>query len=428
MTSQPRFERNLPALLEDLYLGSTPSYRDDLLAATGRTRQRPAWSFPERWLPVDITTKIAPVARLPLRQLAIVALLAVLAAAALLAYVGSQHRVPLPFGPAANGLLAVNRGGDVYTADPNTGELKLVLGGDEDDHAPGFSPDGMQIAFLRGDPGELWVVNADGGSPHRVGDGPIAGLEWSNWTPDSKHLLVIGRFDGDIRIRIFEARANGAYRDLATDYLPDPAELTFSPPTGAEIVFRAQLRKNTGLMGLFVMNADGTNIRTLVEPTVPVGITMDMAGLAITPDGQRIFYTHYYDEAHMQLWVMNADGTNKHQFVHVDSGCDWEGLPAVSPDGRYVAFWRCLPDNKGQISIARADGTGPVVDAGPAFAGVTTSYGWSPDSTKLLVIPNESGQFVRPYLLDPAGGPGTRPPLEIEPENPDWQRLAEALD
>jgi Tol biopolymer transport system component len=424
MTSQPRFERNLPALLEDLYLGSTPSYRDNLLAAAWRTRQRPAWSFPERWLPVDITTKLAPSPRLPLRQVAIVALLALLAAVALISYAGSHHPVPLPFGPAENGLLVVNRGGDVYTADPKTGELKLVLGNTEDDHAPGFSPDGTQIAFLRGEPGELWVMNADGSQPHRVGAGPVAGLEWANWTPDSRHLVVIGRFDGDIKIRIFDSSASGTYRDLAQDYLPDPAELTFSPPAGNEIVFRAQLRKNPGKMGLFVMNADGTNIRTLVEPTVAIDITMDMAGLAFTPDGQRIFYTHYYDDMHMQLWVMNADGTNRHQFVHVESGCNWEGLPAVSPDGQYVAFWRCLPDNnEGQISIARADGTGSVVDAGPKFVGVTTTYGWSPDSTKLLVIPNESGQFVQPYLLDPTGGPGTRLNVQIEPENPDWQRL-----
>jgi Tol biopolymer transport system component len=200
--------------------------------------------------------------------------------------------------------------------------------------------------------------------------------------------------------------------------------LTFSPPAGDEIVFRAQLRRNPGLMGLFRMNADGTNIRTLVEPTVPIAITTDMSSLGFTPDGQRIFYTHYYDDMHTQLWVMNADGTNKRQFVPVEGGCNWEGSPAVSPDGRYVAFWRCLPDSNGQISIARADGTGSVVDAGPVFIGVTTTFGWSPDSTKLLVIPNGSGQFVQPYLLDPAGGPASRPPPQIEPENPDWQRIA----
>src|SRR5262249_33466439 len=65
MTSQPRFERNVSALLEDLYLGPSPSYRDDLLAAARRTGQRPAWSFPERWLPVDIANRRAFAPRYP---------------------------------------------------------------------------------------------------------------------------------------------------------------------------------------------------------------------------------------------------------------------------------------------------------------------------------------------------------------------------
>jgi hypothetical protein len=412
MTSQPRFERTLPALLDDLYLGSTPPYRDDLLAAVGSTRQRPAWSFPERWLPVDITTKLGTVPRLPWRQLAIVALLALLATIALLAYVGSPRRVPLPFGPAANGLLAVNRGGDIYLANAETGALQLVLGGTENDHSPGFSPDGTRIAFLRGDSGELWVMNADGSAPHRVADG----TDWQNWTPDSQHLVVIGRFGGPARIRILDA-AGGGYRDLAADYLPLPTDLTFSPPAGDEIVFRAQLRKNPGFMGLFVMNADGSNIRTLIKPTVPIALEFDMGSLAFTPDGSRILYTHWVDDMHMELWVINADGTDNHRFVHVD-GATWEGSATVSPDGRYVAFWRSIGSD-GNIVVVRADGTGPVIDIGPGLA--SPSFSWSPDSTKLLVVPHE-GQLVQPYLFDPTGGPGTRLSLQIDPEAADWQR------
>ena len=33
MTTEARFERQLPAVLEDLYLGPTPDYRDEVLAA-----------------------------------------------------------------------------------------------------------------------------------------------------------------------------------------------------------------------------------------------------------------------------------------------------------------------------------------------------------------------------------------------------------
>ena len=39
MTTDARFERQLPTLLEDLYLGRSPDYRDEVLAAAVRTRR-----------------------------------------------------------------------------------------------------------------------------------------------------------------------------------------------------------------------------------------------------------------------------------------------------------------------------------------------------------------------------------------------------
>src|SRR5690349_19900526 len=51
MTVDARFERELPAILEDLYLGPAPDYRTDVLATAVRVRQRPSWTFPGRWLP-----------------------------------------------------------------------------------------------------------------------------------------------------------------------------------------------------------------------------------------------------------------------------------------------------------------------------------------------------------------------------------------
>ena len=40
MTSDRRFEQELPALLEDLFVGSMPAYRDDILMLTAHTSQR----------------------------------------------------------------------------------------------------------------------------------------------------------------------------------------------------------------------------------------------------------------------------------------------------------------------------------------------------------------------------------------------------
>src|SRR6266487_1858576 len=118
-----RFERQLPELLTELAVPRTPDYFDDLLEQAARTRQRPAWSILERWLPmVDVARQPVVVPRLPWRAIGLgLALLALLVAVVTALVVGGRPNVPAPFGPARNGLVAYTFGGDIYTADPLTG-------------------------------------------------------------------------------------------------------------------------------------------------------------------------------------------------------------------------------------------------------------------------------------------------------------------
>jgi hypothetical protein len=66
------------------------------LATTRRTAQRPAWIFPERWLPMQVTSHAMFASRLLIYVVALVLLAGALVGAALLA--GSEHRLraPLP--------------------------------------------------------------------------------------------------------------------------------------------------------------------------------------------------------------------------------------------------------------------------------------------------------------------------------------------
>ena len=95
-----RFERELPAALRDVAGSGAPDYLSDILGRTARTRQRPAWASIERWLPMDLATPRAATARIPWRTIGALALVALLLGALLVAYAGSQRRVPAPFGPA----------------------------------------------------------------------------------------------------------------------------------------------------------------------------------------------------------------------------------------------------------------------------------------------------------------------------------------
>ena len=79
--NRDRFDHSLSGWLADQ--SSTPTYLDEAMARTRATRQRPAWSFPERWLPMQLTMRRAYVPR-PFFYLALVALLAIAVAAAAL--------------------------------------------------------------------------------------------------------------------------------------------------------------------------------------------------------------------------------------------------------------------------------------------------------------------------------------------------------
>ena len=99
----------------------------------------------------------------PIAALVILALLL----AAIAAFVGSQRRVPPPFGPAENGLVAFVRGGDIFTYDPVTRlEMPLVADPDED-LDPAWSLDGTRVAFVRrrSDGDVIGFVDRDGGRP-----------------------------------------------------------------------------------------------------------------------------------------------------------------------------------------------------------------------------------------------------------------------
>jgi Tol biopolymer transport system component len=427
MTTEARFERQLPAILEDLYLGPSPDYRDEVLAAATRTRQRPAWTFPGRWIPMDISTRTIPVVRLPLRQLAVLALLVALLAAALAVYIGSQRHVPAPFGPAKNGLIPYVSNGDIYVGDPVTGTTKLLVTNPRGTNpsAPGFSPDGTRLAFFRDVPSasgvvqlpvDIYVVRDDGTGLTRINASPFKDVVWVSWTPDGRSLAVIHPVDGINQLDLLDADGKRAPQRI--DAAAKADLIAYRPPDGKQIIFRALV----GLKyGLFVMNADGTGKRTLVQPTNPVDIDQDLNAATYSADGTRIFYQRWFPDS-IQLWVMNADGTDQHEF-YPEPGQGWDGIANPSPDGKWVAYWHVIEDGRAtqRVSVVRADGTGPIIATGPDLVG-TANFIWSPDSTKILMLPN-NGSSPSGFLLDPAGGQWTTLPWRSDTDI-DWQRLA----
>ncbi len=153
MTAQDGFTPLLDTWLAEEGRPTTPDYLDEVFARTAKTRQRPAWLSPGRWLPMSTTTlntrlyPLRPVAK----YLALAALLiaAVLAATLLLS---GARRLPPPFGPAANGRIFFDVNGAIVSTKPDGSDRRSL-----DIQLPGVatpvaSPDGTTLAFISVDP------------------------------------------------------------------------------------------------------------------------------------------------------------------------------------------------------------------------------------------------------------------------------------
>ena len=390
-----------------------------VLAATRRTSQRPGWTFPERWLPMQLTMARTPSLR-PILYLALVALLiAALATAAL--FVGSQ-RLPEPFGLARNGLVAFPQDGDLFVADGLDGPTRTLIAGPETDSYPLFSRQGDRLAFIR-DPGEgfqLLSVRPDGTDLKPLGSFP-GDLDRLSWSPDGSALLVNFTETGITGFRVAVVQADGSgSRELSLGMAADWAGLR---PDGRHVAFRGQL--DDGTAGAFIADADGTNVRQLPIDTTDL---VDFEGLSWTPDGTRLSFMSAGVLAgtgmNWQVGIASIDAAGTLtdlEWLKLDPASRGETYPFWSPDG---SQFTSIVEKGGrrQLVIASSDGSGPVRPVGPDIDNRGSIWPtWSPDGKTLAVavVPTSGDESF--WSVDVASGEAT----ELQGTKADtWQRLA----
>lgn len=435
MTVDQRFERTLPDVLADLYLGPTPDYRDDLLARTARTRQRPARSFPGRWIPMaDIASRSAFVPRLPWRTIGVALIIIALVIVGTVVFIGSrQTRLPAPFGVAGNGLIAYASGGDIFTADPLTGAVTSIVTGPEIDANPLFSRDGTKVAFLRRhDIGaqtayDVVVAAADGIGARVVTTDPIDMADIIGWTPDGSSLLSTPNG----KLTRYDVIGTTGSHVVAEGVRVGAGEIR--PPDGAQILYEPD---STPEIDLWIMDADGSNGRPLLPATALKQTDADLDQVLWSPDGTLIAFTCTPPDGSegTRVCLMNADGSGVHELAQ-ESGAWVESDLKWSPDGRRIAFNRWHQDPTSgdwliqPIGVASVDG-GPVVATGPAPASEGALFDWSPDGKMLLTLPARfSGSAsstevpAKPLVIDVATGNAHEMGWDVA-SDVSWQRLA----
>ena len=240
--------------------------------------------------------------------------------------------------------------------DRETGDLDTVLGGAGGAARPQPSPDGRHLAFVRRvrDQTALFVYDLETGAQRPV----VGGLSrdqqetWAifgvypnfAWTPDSGSLVYWAN-GGLHRVDV----ATGTVRDIpftaqveqtVTAAVRSPRRVedgTFTvrmirdaatSPDRRTMVFAA-------LGHLYAKRGDGTP-RRLTEADARFEYDP-----AFSPDGRRIAFTTWSDDAYGTVTVMDADGRNERTLTTRPGHFN---TPRFSPDGRHIVFQRADGD------------------------------------------------------------------------------------
>jgi hypothetical protein len=413
-------DRELVAWLQDGPEQGPVHGLERALVATRRTRQRPSWTFPERWLPMDATFQRGVVPR-PLVILAILGLLTAGAIATAI-LIGARRDVPDPFGPAANGSLIASVDGTLTRIDPETGigqpmGAEAALRGS----APSFSLDGERFAYWSraelDQAASLVVADVDGRPILAIETTALPGLAHTAaapaLSPDGSRVAVVLTADGRSTLFVIDAVTGTPTRiDAGPGSLGDPAW----SPDGRSIAVR---RSEAGQAAITVVGADGTGARDLVRR--PDESARIFQGFTWSPSGDRIAYQ--YLELGGDVATVDLDG----RVTTIAADPVSEFNPAFSPDGTTLAF---LADDGAALDLAGVDGTDRRTLARDTFAGTGCRIWWSPDGEWILGSPHgsdcgptDSGELVAVNVADPT----VRRSFALDGRVtglPSWQRVA----
>ena len=231
----------------------------------------------------------------------------------------------------------------IFRIRPDGSGLTQITTGESHDLYPTWSPDKSRIAFMRqttpeGEDryGDIYVINSDGTGLRRLTRG--GDYHYPDWSP-SEDMIIFDGFGSGIQT---VGLIGGDVRSVLNDSLADRPDWS---PDGSQVAFH-----RPGDPGeVFVMNADGSNIRSLGKGFYPDW----------SPDGSKILF-HYKVDGDWDVLVINADGTG---FANLTAGRPGDDvLTDWSPDGEEIVFaFREGDTGNWELGIMDAEG-GPVTN------------------------------------------------------------------
>jgi len=286
-------------------------------------------------------------------------------AAGLLALPGSFATAAFP---GTNGLIAFERGADIYTVttgtNPTVSSAPLVTGASD----PAWSPNGNKLAYTQG--GSVKVLTISGGAVQTLNPGTAPA-----WSPDG--TLIAYESSGDIYVI---ASSGGTGRNISNSGTAADDDPAWSPDGDSIAFTRTPAASTNG--DIYTMNAPS-------DPATGGGgnqvqlttATSNETQSSYEPGGSRIAYaSDRIALAQRQIYTISPSGGTE---ARLTSSSSDDHAPTYSPDGDLVAFART-----GAGIYTTGAGETPIT-SGPA----DTNPDWQPAAPTNTTLPVITGNF-----------------------------------
>jgi Tol biopolymer transport system component len=400
-------DERIDALLRRLDVGAMPdpgfvASTASLLGPLVRKAQAEDSNVLRRFLR-DLRDVSAPIVRAPTpRWMAAIGLvgLALLVAAATAMLLLGANPVPTP------GPLIVVVGGQVRAVDVAGGTSRVISRFGEGGVHVSRSPDGQLVAFWR--PGiasdELVTVGVDGLGTQRLAEKQV--VRWAGcidaWSADSRYIASEVTVEGTSRIMVSDT-VTGEGRLITPDGVV--AHCPLWSPDGQWVAFT--LERAPRVRELAVIGVDGEDMRI---------VSGDLRGFQVqkpnswSPDGAWIYFAAVRSDAGRKAGRVYRAEVNAGVSAQLSSDSVFAGAPALSPDGKLVAYTIARASGSFDLYTANSDGSQPrlllshALNDGWSADGKGVLSRWTPPNEPggLVVVPLDGTRFTVVGFVDPA--------------------------
>ncbi len=273
---------------------------------------------------------------------------------------------------------------DIYTIDTNGENLRSITDRRRTDDAYAtWSPDGRFLAYTsdpNGNP-DIYVIDIETEESRRLTKDP--GIDFlAAWSPDGQWIAFCSNRSGAFEIYKMDIRGKNLQR---LTNLPGSNTSPAWSPDSQQIIFRSLWRNEKGFRQyfLYVMSADGENIRQLIKAAA--------SGASWSPDGNRILFSTTRDgedgEGTFDLFVVRPSGKDLRQLTNEPK---WVMGPAWSPDGQWITFEAREPRQNATSAIYVMNAAGGELRQLTDELSMNWSPAWVPMRSTFPVQPNAS--------------------------------------